>query len=90
MAKDGIAMPVAITIVERVAFVINLIILDSNVIDVILGMDWLSNNKGTHKLCQEVYQAYHPGYEGIEYIAEPVVTIKGATNHVELNQLDTS
>jgi hypothetical protein len=42
---------------------------------------------GIHRLCQEVYRAYHPR---IEYITEPIVTAEGATNHVELDQLDAS
>jgi hypothetical protein len=44
----------------------------------------------THRLCQEVCQAYHPGYEGTNHITESVVTTEGAANHVELNQLDAS
>jgi hypothetical protein len=39
---------------------------------------------------QEVYQADYTGWEGIEYIAEPVVNAKGAANCVMLNQLDVS
>jgi hypothetical protein len=46
--------------------------------------------QGTHRMCQQVYQADYIGLEGIEYIVEPVVTPKGATNRVKLNQLDVS
>jgi hypothetical protein len=46
--------------------------------------------QGTHRLCQEVCQAYHPGFEGIEYIVGPIVTTKGDTSRVKLNQLDAS
>jgi hypothetical protein len=41
-------------------------------------------------MCSEVHKAYHPRWEGIEYIAEPVVTTNGAANRVKLNQLDAS
>jgi hypothetical protein len=46
--------------------------------------------QGIHRMCQQVYQADYIGLEGIEYIVEPVVTAKGATNRVKLNQLDVS
>jgi hypothetical protein len=39
---------------------------------------------------QEVCQADYIGCEGIEYIAESVVTAKGAANRVKLSQLDAS
>jgi hypothetical protein len=39
---------------------------------------------------QWVCQADYTGWEGIEYIAEPVVNAKGAANCVKLNQLDVS
>jgi hypothetical protein len=38
----------------------------------------------------EEHKADYIRWEGIEYIAEIVVTTKGATNRVKLNQLDAS
>jgi hypothetical protein len=46
--------------------------------------------QGTHKRAKESIKLSTPDRRELEYIVEPVVTTKGATNHVKLNQLDAS
>jgi predicted aspartyl protease len=71
-----------------VDFITNLIVLDSRRIDVILGMDWLSKHK-LHIQCakKSVKLTTEDGNE-LVYEAEPLVTSKGATNHLKLNKLE--
>jgi hypothetical protein len=47
--------------IRRVAFVANLIALDSKGTDVILGIESVKQAQGTHRLWREAWQAYHPG-----------------------------
>jgi hypothetical protein len=73
-----------------VNFVANLIVLESKGIDVILGMDWLSKHKVLIDCAKKSIKLTTPDGKEMEYVTEPVVTTKGVTNHVKLNQLDTS
>jgi hypothetical protein len=63
--------------IRGVDFVANLIILESKGIDVILGMD----------CAMKAIKLTTPDGKELEYVAEPVVTAKEASNHVKLNQL---
>jgi hypothetical protein len=74
--------------IRGVDFVINLIVLDSKGIDVILKIDWLSKHKVLIDYTKKSIKLTTPDGEELEFIAEPVVTTKGAANRVKLNQLD--
>jgi hypothetical protein len=63
--------------IRGVDFVANLIILESKGIDVILGMDCAT----------KAIKLTTPDGKELEYVTEPVVTAKEASNHVKLNQL---
>jgi hypothetical protein len=64
--------------------------LDSKGINVIHGMDWLSKHKVLIDCAKKsIKQTTSDGNE-LEYVTEPVVTAKEATNRVKLNQLDVS
>jgi hypothetical protein len=76
--------------IRGVDFVANLIVLKSKGIDVILGMDWLSKHKVLIECAKKSIKLTTPDGKELEYVIEPVVTAKGAANHVKLNQLDTS
>jgi hypothetical protein len=66
-------------------FITNLIILESKGIDVILGMDWLSKHNVLIDSAKMFVKLTALDGKELEYVAEPVVTTKGATNHVKLN-----
>jgi hypothetical protein len=74
--------------IRGVDFVINLIVLDSKGIDVILKMDWLSKHKVLIDYTKKSIKLTTPDGEELEFVAEPVVTTKGAADRVKLNQLD--
>jgi hypothetical protein len=76
--------------IRGVDFVTNLIVLESKGIDVILKMDWLSKNKSLIDCAKKSVKLVAPDGKELEYVAEPVVTAKGAANRVKLNQLDAS
>jgi hypothetical protein len=76
--------------IRAVDFVANVIVLESNGIDVILGMDWLSKHKVLIDCTKKSVKLSTPDRKGLEFIAEPVVTAKGVANHVKVNQLDAS
>jgi hypothetical protein len=76
--------------IRGVDFVANLIVLESKGIDIILGMDWLSQ----HKVCIDCGKKYIKmttldGKE-LEFVTEPVVTAKGDANHAKVNQMEAS
>jgi hypothetical protein len=73
-----------------VDFVINLIILDSKGIDVIVGMDWLSKHKTLIDYSKKSVKHTTQDGKELEYVTEPIVTAKGASNRVKLNQLDAN
>jgi hypothetical protein len=59
-------------------------------IDVIYGMDWLSKHKMLRDCAKKLIKQTTSDGKELEYAIEPVVTAKGATNRVKLNQLDVS
>jgi hypothetical protein len=69
-------------ILRGVEFSANLIVLDSKGIDVILGMDWMSKQKVLMDYAKKSVKLT------IEYAVEPLITHKGATNQIKLNQLE--
>jgi hypothetical protein len=70
-----------------VAFVANLVVLESKGIDVILGMDWLGKHNVLIDYAKKSVKLTTPDGKELEFVAEPVVTTKGIVNHVKINQL---
>jgi hypothetical protein len=66
----------------------NLIVLHSKGIDEILGMDRMSKQKALIDCAKKLVKLTTEDGQGIEYIAEPLITHKGATNQIKLNQLE--
>jgi hypothetical protein len=64
--------------------------LESKGIDVILGMDWLSQHKVLIKCAKKSVKLMTPKGKEIGFVAEPVVTAKGVANRAKVNQLDAS
>jgi hypothetical protein len=64
--------------------------LESQGIDIILGMDWLSKNKVLIDCAKKSVKLTTPDGKELEFIAKLVVTAKGVANHVKVNQLDAS
>jgi hypothetical protein len=75
---------------KGVAFVANLIVLESKGIDAILGMDWLSKHKVLIDCAKKLVKLTTPEGKELEFVTEPVVTAKGVANRVKVNQLDAS
>jgi hypothetical protein len=73
---------------NRVEFSVNLIVLDSNGIDVILGMDWVSKKNAFIDCVKKSVKLTMEAGQEIEYVAEPLIKHKGATNQIKLNQLE--
>jgi hypothetical protein len=71
-------------------FVSNLIILESEGIDVILGMDWLSKHKVLIDWAKKSVKLTTPEGKEMEFVVELVVTTKGVANRAKVNQLDAS
>jgi hypothetical protein len=59
-------------------------------IDIILGMDWLSNHKVLIDCVKKSIKLTTLDLMELEFIAEPVVTAKGVANRAKVNQLDDS
>jgi hypothetical protein len=76
--------------IRGVEFLANLIVLESNRIDVILGMDWLSKHKGMINCAKKAVRLTTSNGKEMEYVAENLVTDKDASNRVVLNQLDAA
>jgi hypothetical protein len=62
--------------------------LESKGIDIILGMDWLSKHKVLINCTKKSIKLTTPDGKELEFIVEPVVTAKGVTNRVKVNQMD--
>jgi hypothetical protein len=62
--------------------------LESNVIHVILGMDWLSKHTILIDCAKKSIKLTTPDGKELEYVTEPIVTTKVVANRVRLNQLD--
>jgi hypothetical protein len=71
--------------IRGVEFLANLIVLESNGIDVILGMDWLSKHKGMINCAKKAVRLTTSSGKEIEYVAENLVTDKATSNQVVLN-----
>jgi hypothetical protein len=69
---------------------VNIIVLESNGIDVILGMDWLSKHKGMINCTKKAVRLTTSSGKEMEYVVENLVTDKAASNRVVLNQLDAA
>jgi hypothetical protein len=76
--------------IRGVDFVANHIVLQSNGIDVMLRMDWLSKHKALIECAKTSVKLTIPDGKEMEFVTEPVVTAKGVANHVNVNQLDAS
>jgi hypothetical protein len=76
--------------IRGVDFVTNLIVLESKGIDVILGMDWLSKHKVLIDCAKKYIKLTTPEGKEMEFVTEPVVTVKGVANRAKVNQLDAS
>jgi hypothetical protein len=76
--------------IRGVDFVANLIVLESKGIDVILGLDWLSKHKVLIDYAKKSLKLTTWDGKELKFVTEPVVTTKGAANHVKLNQLDAN
>jgi hypothetical protein len=76
--------------IRGVDFVANLIVLELKGIDVIHGMDWFSKYKVLIDCAKKSVKMTTPEGKEMEFITEPVVTVKGVANCAKVNQLDAS
>jgi hypothetical protein len=76
--------------IRGVELLANLIVLESNGIDVILGMDWPSKHKGMINCTKKAVRLTTSNGKEMEYVSENLVTDKAAFNRVVLNQLDAA
>jgi hypothetical protein len=76
--------------IRGVDIVTNLIVLESKGVDVILGMDWLSKHKVLIDCAKKSIKLTTLEGNEMEFVAEPVVTAKGAANRAKVNQLEAS
>jgi len=67
--------------IRGVDFPCSLIVLESNVLDVILGMDWLTKYKGVISCATKSIQLTHPSGQVVEYQSEIE-----ASDSIQLNQ----
>jgi hypothetical protein len=71
-----------------VEFRANMIVLDSKRVDVILGMDWMNMQKALIDCAKKSVKLTTEVGQEIEFVAELLITHKGATNQIKLNQLE--
>jgi hypothetical protein len=71
-----------------VEFSANLIVLDSKGIDVILEMDWMCKQKARIDCAKKAVKLTTEVGQVIEYVAESLITHKGATNQIKLKWLE--
>jgi hypothetical protein len=64
--------------------------LESKDIDVILGMDWLSKHKVLIDYAKKSVKLTTLEGKEMEFVAKPVVTVKGVANNAKVNQLYAS
>jgi hypothetical protein len=76
--------------IRGVAFIANLIVLESKGIDVILGMDWLGKHNVLIDCVKKSVKLTTLDRKELEFVAELVVTTKGIVNHAKINQLGAS
>jgi hypothetical protein len=77
-------------LIRGVEFLTILIVLESNGIDVILGMDWLNKHKGMINCAKKAVRLTTSSGKEMEYVVENLVTDKATSNRVVLNQLDAA
>jgi hypothetical protein len=82
--------PMVNILIRGVEFIANLIVLESNGIDVILGMDWLSKHKGMVNCAKKAVWLTTSNGKEVEYVPENLVTDKAASNRIVLNHLDAA
>jgi hypothetical protein len=80
--------PKAKIILKGVEFSANLIVLDTKGIDVIMGIYWMSKQKALIDYARKSVKLTTEDEQEGEYVAEPLITHKGATNQIKLNQLE--
>jgi hypothetical protein len=64
--------------------------LESKDIDIILGMNWLSEHKVLIECTEKSVKLTILDGKEMEFVIEPVVIAKGVANHAKVNQLDAS
>jgi hypothetical protein len=64
--------------------------LESNGIDVILGMDWLSKHKVLIDCTKKSVKLTIPDGKELEFVAESIVIAKSVANRAKVNQMDSS
>jgi hypothetical protein len=77
-------------LIRGVEFIAILIVLESKVIGVILGMDWLSKHKGMINCGKRAVRLTTSSGKEVEYVAENLVTDKAASNRIVLSHLDAA
>jgi hypothetical protein len=53
-------------------------------------MDWLSKHKVLIDCAKKSVKLTTPGGKKMEFVVEPIVTVKGAANRTKVNQLNAS
>jgi hypothetical protein len=76
--------------IRGVDFVTNLIVLESNGINIIHGTDWWSKHKVLIDCAKKSIKLTTPDGKELEFVAETVLTAKGVANCAKVNQLDAS
>jgi hypothetical protein len=77
-------------LIRGVEFLANLIVLESNRIDVILGMDWLSKHNGLIDYAKKAVRLTTSSGKELEYVTENLVIDKVASNRIVLNYHDAA
>jgi hypothetical protein len=70
--------------IRGVDFVTNLIVLESKGINIILSMNWLSKHKVLIDYAKKSVKLTTTDGKELDFIAEPVVTVKGVANHAKV------
>jgi hypothetical protein len=70
-----------------VEFLANIIVLESNKIDVILAMDWLTKHNRLINYAKKAIRLTPSNDKELEYVAENLVIDKPTSNRIVMNQL---
>jgi hypothetical protein len=76
--------------IRGVDFVANLIVLEQKGINIILGMDWLSQHKVLIDCAKKSVKLTTLDGKELDFVTEPVVIAKGVADRVKVNQQDGS